>query len=680
MSLRLLNLSAQPSLHLGAPAFEGPQKPAVHRASVVRFSGKSMAQAGKNGVWVTVERIPCKVGGLGEVSKTIPEAIRQYSNKDIRVMVPYLAPMKAEHAFQPTGVSKQLVGPDGQLETFDLLQKFEPIPNDPDGKGVWVYAVGNEKYFGRFQNIYLKADDPNCDSIGKDAMFKSVMMYNRAAAALLPELNASHESAPGSSLKKFDGDASFVIAHDWLSGPLLSELPADYQVGKLFMLHNTYDEARRQAEVDQNRLKIPEFLSRKSRLTGRLLSAINPHSGQVRGSLKEAWSPLSIGIKSAEGVIGNLNYVRTITLSDFAKGRQFVKYLREKLLEGKVFDMHHGISSDYSPYDNPALRTDGFTELKQMSSPAEQQAEMKRFLKTNQQALQKKLGLKVDDGKQNYVVMNWVARFDPYQKGFYLLMNEAEDFLRSHPNVQLAIVGANADNNPTVAKWIDAMNAKVAADPALQGRLYLPNKFVTRDLVVQINAGSDFTILPSLYEPYGLTQLECIKLGSIPVVHGVDGLRSTVSEPGLNGKDGFESKVKAPEEKVWGYGQTGILMEPVHVAAYRKAISSQDKLDKLQRDAAAGKPIKPKYQKLFENGLSPEDHQTIATAQKHFRDALERALKLGEDENKAFQVRMNGIRYVDDQHNWEAIVPRYVNAIDTVTGNKPDGNRLHASA
>ncbi len=65
-------------------------------------------------------------------------------------------------------------------------------------------------------------------------------------------------------------------------------------------------------------------------------------------------------------------------------------------------------------------------------------------------------------------------------------------------------------------------------------------------LAHRLMAGSDFFLVPSLYEPCGLTQMESQRMGTVPIVRRVGGLADTVQD----GVTGFQFDAYTPEALV----------------------------------------------------------------------------------------------------------------------------------
>ena len=68
-------------------------------------------------------------------------------------------------------------------------------------------------------------------------------------------------------------------------------------------------------------------------------------------------------------------------------------------------------------------------------------------------------------------------------------------------------------------------------------------------LAHQILAGTDFLLMPSQYEPCGLTQMYSLKYGAIPIVRSVGGLADSIKEFNLKTMrgTGFKFKKFAPD-------------------------------------------------------------------------------------------------------------------------------------
>ena len=102
------------------------------------------------------------------------------------------------------------------------------------------------------------------------------------------------------------------------------------------------------------------------------------------------------------------------------------------------------------------------------------------------------------------------------QKGVDVLFHALEALLKTGGDRRFIVLG-------TGEKEKEAMMAWLAAEPGSSGRLvFLPR--YDPSLASLIYAASDFFLVPSTYEPCGLTDFIAQLMGSIPVVHHVGGL------------------------------------------------------------------------------------------------------------------------------------------------------------
>ena len=132
--------------------------------------------------------------------------------------------------------------------------------------------------------------------------------------------------------------------------------------------------------------------------------------------------------------------------------------------------------------------------------------------KKNKTALQKQLGLDVDE---KVMMVGIVSRLTD-QKGFDLIQYLFEEMLGDY--VQFVILGTGEWKYEDTFKYFAGrFPGKVSA-----------NIFYSEELSRRIYAASDAFLMPSLFEPCGLSQLIALRYGSVPVVRETGGLKDTV--------------------------------------------------------------------------------------------------------------------------------------------------------
>lgn len=127
-------------------------------------------------------------------------------------------------------------------------------------------------------------------------------------------------------------------------------------------------------------------------------------------------------------------------------------------------------------------------------------------------ALQKHFNLPL---RKDVPIIGIVSRLAA-QKGFDLLEKVLPELMKT--NVQIVILGTGE------AKYHELLKRMAAKHPQEMGlALAFDNK-----LAHLIEAGSDFFLMPSHYEPCGLNQMISMKYGTIPIVRATGGLDDSV--------------------------------------------------------------------------------------------------------------------------------------------------------
>ena len=139
-------------------------------------------------------------------------------------------------------------------------------------------------------------------------------------------------------------------------------------------------------------------------------------------------------------------------------------------------------------------------------------------------ALQEEVGLPV---KPDVPLLVMVTRLAGH-KGLDLLCYIARRLLWEE-NVQLLILGTGEPHYETFFRELsnefpDRVAAKITFNLGLAARIY---------------AGGDIYLMPSKSEPCGLSQMNAMRYGTVPVVHATGGLRDTVPPAAEKGKGGL---------------------------------------------------------------------------------------------------------------------------------------------
>lgn len=189
-------------------------------------------------------------------------------------------------------------------------------------------------------------------------------------------------------------------------------------------------------------------------------------------------------------------YAAEIQTAEFGYGLEGLLQHRRQDLSGIV----NGIGDDWNPARDPYLQ-----------QPFSQSALPDKA--ANKQALQQELGL------QNgaFPLLCMVSRLTQ-QKGIDLVLDCAQGLL--HSGAQLAILGSGE------VHYEQRLRELARSRPGLVSVTFGYNERLAHRLI----AGGDIFLMPSRFEPCGLSQMYSMAYGTVPVVRHTGGLADTVTD------------------------------------------------------------------------------------------------------------------------------------------------------
>lgn len=233
--------------------------------------------------------------------------------------------------------------------------------------------------------------------------------------------------------------------------------------------------------------------------------------------------PLPMGLAAADHIVTvSPTYAREILTKEFGCGLE--DFLRSR--RGKLTGILNGIDTELW---NPS--TDDHIVAQFTADRLEKRAE-------NKASLVRQFSFEADLGVP---LLTMITRMDP-QKGVDLALTALEQLARY--KWQAIILGTGV---------ADLEEAAAHLEKQMRGRLRVVTR-IDPELSHRLYAGADILLMPSRYEPCGITQMIAMRYGCVPVVRSTGGLKDTVVDAREREGTGFVFKKASP-----GALRTGIL-------------------------------------------------------------------------------------------------------------------------
>lgn len=291
-----------------------------------------------------------------------------------------------------------------------------------------------------------------------------------------------------SAMPLLDFRPDVIHCHDWQTGLIPVYLKERFQGNEFFhgiktvmTIHNLKFQGKWDVPTVKDITGLPDYFFTPDKLES------YKNANLLKGGLVYADAITTV----------SETYAKEIMTPFYGEGLDGLLRARENDLRGIV----NGI--DYADYD-PSV--DKFIDYKYNA-----QNFRKEKIK-NKRKLQHDLGLEEND---KMMMIGIVSRLTD-QKGFDLIAYIMDELC--HDAVQIVVLGTGEEQYENMFRHFDwKYNNKVSA-----------NIYYSESMSHKIYASCDAFLMPSLFEPCGLSQLMALRYGTIPIVRETGGLKDTV--------------------------------------------------------------------------------------------------------------------------------------------------------
>ena len=359
-------------------------------------------------------------------------------------------------------------------------QKFKLFMCKLPSTNINVFFVQNDWYFTCFNEVYPKWLDPRYE-------------HERYIAFSLATLEYA---------KQLNFRADIIHSNDWHTAMIPLYIKANYKFDEFWSKTKNVFEIHNLAYQGVWFEDILDFANMRKDIVYNEWGC--EHYGRVN------WMKGAINY-SDKIVVVSPNYAHEILTGEYGEGMDYT-------LRGhtdKIVGILNGI--DYDVF-NPKTDKNIFKNY-DINSLENKEENKKRILEN--------FGLKYNPTRP---LIGFVSRLVD-QKGLDLIRQVEGDL--QHLDADFIFLGSGDKDYENLLIWLSNNTPNI--------RAYVGYK---PDVANQIYAGSDFFLMPSKFEPCGLSQLIAMRYGSLPIVRATGGLENTVTGYPLDNSTGF---------KFWGY-------------------------------------------------------------------------------------------------------------------------------